>query len=138
MRFSMLHAALASSLLLAACGGPLKFTPQPTPKAPEAEVKITADVKKEQGETKLAIAIDHLAKPERLADGGAHFVVWYRKNGDAPWTRIAALKYEEGSRTGSIDQASVPETGFELEVTVEHDVSPGSPSPNVVVAQRVN
>jgi hypothetical protein len=135
---SIVRAAVGAPLLLVlGCGGPLKYAPKPTAKAPEADVKISADVHKDQGSTKLVINIEHLATPDRLADGGAHYVVWYRKNSDQAWQRVGALKYDDGSRKGVAEDMTVPETAFELEVTDEHDTSPGSPSPNVIVSQLV-
>ena len=137
MLASIVRAAVGTSLLLAVgCGGPLKYAPKAAG-APEADVKISADVHKDQGNTKLVISIENLAPADRHADGGQHYVVWYRKGSDQAWQRVGALKYSDGSRKGTAEDMTVPETAFELEVTDEKDTSPGSPSPNVIVSQQV-
>ena len=127
-----------SSGALAACGGPLEYAPKPTARAPEADAKIVAEVQKSQGNTKLTLKVIHLAPPARLQDGATTFVVWQRKDSDKPWTRIGGLAYKEGDREGKLEEASVPETTFELIVTAEEKADVASPSPAILFEQKVN
>lgn len=130
-------ATVMAGALLAGCGGPLKYTIKGTPKAPEIDAQIVADVKSDAAMTTLKISAEHLAPPSRFASGGKVFVVWTK--GEKPkWHRVGALKYDEGDRKGSIEGASVPVTAFDLQITVEGDAAPDGPSSDVVLAQHVN
>lgn len=129
---------LACAGALPACGGPLEYAPKPTARAPEADAKIVAEVQKSQGNTKLTLKVIHLAPPSRLQEGATTFVVWQRKNGDKPWARVGGLAYKEGDREGKLEEASVPETAFELIVTAEEKPDVASPSPAILFEQKVN
>jgi hypothetical protein len=139
MRASTFRVGALIALLglgLAGCGGPLKYAIHGSPKAPEIDATIVADVNKDSAFTTLKVNIEHLAPPDRLGDG-KHFVVWTK--GDKPkWHRVGALKYDDGPRKGMIEGASVPVTAFDLIVTVEKEPAVEVPSDNVVLTQHVN
>jgi hypothetical protein len=128
--------ALCLSFLVAACGGPLKYQVPSSPRAPGADAKIVADVAKDQGQTHLELEITNLAPPGRISEKSSTYVAWYRKNSSATWSRVGGLKYDEGDREGKLS-GSVPEIAFDLSVTAEENDNPASPSPDIVVAQRV-
>src|SRR4051812_19282768 len=75
--------ALLASAALTACGGPLHYAPKGTPKAPEADAQVTAEVDEKASMTHLSILAEHLAPPARLQDGASTYVVWTRKNDGA-------------------------------------------------------
>jgi hypothetical protein len=138
--FSTLRSSVlivAASALLVACGGPLKYAPKGTPKAPEMDAHLVAEVDEKASITHLTIVAEHLAPPGRLQDGGSTYVVWTRKNDGAQWQRVGALKYDEGDRKGELMSASVPLTAFDLVVSIEKQASPESPSSDIVLQQRV-
>jgi hypothetical protein len=122
--------------LLAACGGPLKYTVPSTARAPGADAKIVADVSSDQGQTRLEVDVVNLPPPERVSQKATNYTAWYRKDSSATWSRVGGLKYNEGDREGKIG-GSVPEVAFDLTVTAEEGENPVSPSPDVVIAQRV-
>lgn len=64
-------------------------------KAPGADAKVVADVKKDQNQTLLEVEVKNLPPPERVADGSSAFVAWYRKGSSAQWARLASLKYDK-------------------------------------------
>ena len=128
--------SLCLAVLLAACGGPLKYQVASSPRAPGADAKIVADVSADQGQTQLEVEIKNLAPPGRVTQNAKDYVVWYRKNSSATWARVGGLKYDEGSREGTLT-GSVPEIAFDLSVTAEESDGPASPSADVVVSQRV-
>lgn len=128
---------LAFCALVTACGGTLTFTPHGTPKAPDAEAVIKADVNQSAAVTKLQITVEHLAPPDRLAEGGSTFVVWSKKEDGKEWQRVGALKYAADNRTGSIEEVSVPNTSFDLAITVEREAAPQNPSPSIVIFQKI-
>lgn len=123
-------------LLLVACGGPLKYNVASSPKAPGADAKIVADVKKDQNQTLLEVDIQNLAPPSRVSEGTKHYVAWYRKNDSTQWMRLASVKYDEDSRKGKLS-ASAPETSFDFEVSAEKEDGPASPSSEIIFSQRV-
>lgn len=128
---------VSASALLAGCGGPLKYAPKGTPKAPEMDAHLVADVDEKASITHLSILAEHLAPPGRLQDGGSTYVVWTRKNDSAQWQRVGALQYDEGERKGELTSASVPLIAFDLVVSIEKQASPESPSGDIVLQQRV-
>ena len=131
-----LGAVMAVAGALAGCGGPLKYTVHGSPKAPEIDAVIVAQVNKDSDFTTLKVNIEHLAPPDRLGSGST-FVVWTK--GDKPkWHRVGALKYDDGARKGIIEGASVPVTAFDLQITVEKEAAAEAPSSDVVLAQHVN
>jgi hypothetical protein len=121
---------------LTACGGPLLYAPKGTAKAPETDAKIVAKVDAGASITHLTINAEHLAPPDRLNPGGTTFVVWAHKGNDT--TRIGALKYDVDGRKGELTEVSVPQTKFELLVSVEQQPDPPAPSAIVVIAQKIN
>jgi hypothetical protein len=50
--------------------------------------------------------------------------------------RVGGFKYDEGDREGKLS-GSAPEVAFDLSATAEANDSPASPSPDVIVSQRV-
>ena len=122
--------------LLAACGGPLQYSVPSTPLAPGADAKIVADVSAEHGQTHLNVDIENLPPPARIDEKATRYMAWFRKDSDVAWSRIGGLTYDDGGRQGSLI-GSVPEVAFDFTVTAEAVESPASPSPDVVLAQRV-
>lgn len=123
-------------LFTSACGGALKYKVASNNKAPGADANIVADIKKEQVQTVLDIKIANLPPPSRVTSGAKHYVAWYRKDNSSAWVRLAAFKYDEGSRKAEL-MATVPETIFDFETSAESEPTVASPSPDVVVSQRV-
>jgi hypothetical protein len=130
--------ALVALAFTAACGGPLRYELRGSPKAPEADAEIVAEINEAARMTKLQITVQHLAPPDRLDEDGEAFVVWARPDSSGEWGRVGALKYDAGERKGELLEASVPESAFDLLVTVEEDASPKSPSSSVVLSQEVH
>ncbi len=93
---------LLASALLTACGGPLRYAPKGTPKAPETDAHLIAAVDEKANITHITITAEHLAPPGRLQDGGTTYVVWTRKDDGGVWQRVGALDYDEGDRTGGL------------------------------------
>ncbi|MGC4091897.1 MAG: hypothetical protein QM756_29250 [Polyangiaceae bacterium] len=123
-------------LLLAACGGPLKYSVASTPNAPGADAELVADVRAPQNQTELSLEVTNLAPPDRVAAGTAHYVAWFRKSDESPWSRIGGLNYDAEDRRGKF-VGSVPEQRFDFQVTAEKSAGPASPSSDVVLAQHV-
>lgn len=124
------------TLLLAACGGPLKYEIASTPKAPGADAKLVAKVNESQHQTTFELEVKNLPPPDRVSEGATDYVAWSRKNASAVWSRLGSLKYESGDRGGSMT-GSVPETSFDFEMTAEKAALAASPSSDVVFTQHV-
>ncbi|MCK6589493.1 MAG: hypothetical protein HUU21_37065 [Polyangiaceae bacterium] len=131
-------AAFLLCAAMVACGGPLRYAPHGTAKAPEADAEIVADVNEDSGFTRINLKVEHLAPPGRILAGGTTYVVWARQSDGAPWQRIGALAYDEEKRRGDLMEASVPLIAFALIVSAEKSSGPPEPSEDVVVAQEVN
>ncbi|MGC4087959.1 MAG: hypothetical protein QM756_08690 [Polyangiaceae bacterium] len=131
-----LRTILPVALLLAACGGPLKYQLASTPKAPGGDAVLICDVQDGQSQTQIEMTIEHLAPPGRVAEGATTFVAWFRKNSDTVWARIGGVQFDESARSGSL-KGSVAEVAFDFEVTAEKAEAPASPSSDVVFSQRV-
>lgn len=116
--------------------GPLKYNVRSSALAPGADAKLTADVKKRQGQTLLEMEATNLIPPNRVEENGAQYVAWYRPNASGQWNRIGTLDYDEDDRKGSLN-GSVPETAFDFQVSVEGEAPPMSPSPQILFSQRV-
>jgi hypothetical protein len=129
--------ALLASVLLIACGGPLRYAPKGTPKAPETDAHLVADVDEKASITHLTITAEHLAPPARLQEGASTYVVWARKDDSTAWQRVGALEYDDGDRKGELKAASVPLTRFDVIVSIEKQAAPAAPSGDVVLQQRV-
>ena len=135
---SVVRLALAFVVVVvAAACGPLHYQIQSSELATGADADIYADVKNDQGVTLLEIKATNLAQPARIKDGTANFVAWSRKDKEATWARVAALKYDEGARTGELLGVSVANTSFDLQITVEVNADAEAPSDGVLFAQRV-
>jgi hypothetical protein len=130
----MLLLALAGSAV--GCGGPLRYTPRPTQRAPEADATIVAEVNQEQANTRLEIRVEHLAPPDRIQPGAVSYVAFTRRNPSAQWMRVGTLRYNPGRRVGEL-VTTAPDTAFELIVSAENNTAPASPSGAVIVQQRV-
>jgi hypothetical protein len=135
----MKHISISLLMLAAvACGGPLKYQPKSSAKAPGVIINVVADVKGSEAVTKLTIKAEHLPPPGAIKEGNKFYVVWQRHDSGAPWARISGLTYDEGAREGKLMEATVPATQFELEVTAEEKNDVMSPSADVVFDQIVN
>jgi hypothetical protein len=130
--------AVLVMLALVACGGPLKYQPKPTARAPEADAKVVANIAKDTHTTRLSIELIHLAPPGRIQDGAKTYMVWQRRASEGPWTRIGALTYNEGSREGKLEEATVPEVSFDMLISAEEKIDAATPSAHVIIEQKVN
>lgn len=130
-------AAVVVVLALSGCG-PMKYELRGTPAATGADAVLTAEIVSEQNLTKLSLVATNLPPPERIKEGANTFVVWQRASSEAVWSRIGALDYSPETRRGTLNDASVPVTAFDLEVTAESDAGGASPSGEVVFTQRVS
>ncbi len=129
-------AAAAMLATLSGCGGPITYAIKGTPKSPELDGKMIAEPLKDNGFTTIKVNLEHLAPPDRLGTG-SHFVVW-AKDDKGKWTRVGALKYDEGKRTGNLEGASAPLTTFDLMITVEKSMTADEPSSDPLYLQHVN
>lgn len=121
---------------LLACAGPLRYELASTPKAPGADAVLVADVNAETNQSSVTLKIKNLPPAARVSAGATVYVAWYRRSAETVWARIGGLAYDESDRSATLE-GSVPERAFDFEVTAEKTPSVASPSPDVVLAQRV-
>jgi hypothetical protein len=137
-KFVLIHGILVAVLAVpvVGCGGPLRYTPRSTSRAPEADATIVAHINRDQSNTRLQIRVEHLAPPDRIQPGATAYVAWSRAGQAGQWMRIGALQYNPSSRIGELETIA-PDTSFDFQITAESAPTVGSPSPNVVVQQRI-
>lgn len=128
---------LAATLSLAACGGPLRYQLQSSSRSPGADAELIAAINSDQSNTRIDLRVSNLPPATRIVPNATVFMVWQRRGPSASWSRVGTLNYNNGARTGQLRDTTVPETSFELQVTVEADANAGSPSPNVLFNQTV-
>jgi hypothetical protein len=116
--------------------GTLKYNVPSSSVAPGADAKVTAEVKKKQHQTMLEVTATNLIPPSRVQPDGVQYVAWYRHDPSGAWSRIGTLDYDEDARK-AILAGSVPETAFDLQISVEPGIPPTSPSPKILFSQRV-
>lgn len=132
-RFGFVMAAL---VVLAACGGPLKYNIPSSRLAPGGDAEIIATVNEAQNQTAVEIHAKNLPPPGRVNPNAKHYVAWQRKGDSAVWARLGSVKFDEETRMAELT-ATVPEIAFDLEVSAEADESAQSPSADVVFMQRI-
>lgn len=128
------------SLVLAGCGSSQQthfdYNTRATARAPEADATITADLHLDQSNTSLAVHIEHLAEPDRIAPGSRSYVAWFRRDPNLPWNPIGALAYDAAAHTGVLNGTAAA-TAFDFEVSAETSATPEMPSSTVVLYQHV-
>lgn len=123
--------------LVAACGGPARYTPTATSRAPGLDAAMSVESDDEQSTSAIELVVEHLAPPARIRPNATAFVVFARPNPSARWTRVGVLVYEEETRVGRL-QATVPLVQFELIVSTETGATASEPSEHIVLRQRVS
>jgi hypothetical protein len=98
--------------------------------AAEGAVNVTRG---ENGNTKLAISVAHLAPPEKVLAGTTTYIVWVRGVvGDQPAQNVGALKVNE-DLSGTLDTVT-PQTRFQVFITPEANSAASSPSGPTVLS----
>jgi hypothetical protein len=125
------------ALVLAACGGTLKYDLRGSDVSPGADAKLAANVDVQRNMTKVDIVVAHLTPAERVLEGGTTYVVWARRDSSVPWVRLGALELADEGRAGKA-QLTVSEVSFDLELSAELNATVASPSGKTVFSQRID
>lgn len=124
----------AFGLSLAACGADGRYVVLGTPHAASASGTIEVDAL-DGGSTQVALHLEFLPAPGRVAEGSSVFVVWFVPDKGAA-VRGGVLRYNQDDRIGDLSATS-PFNHFTLKLTAEHDPNARSPSENLIVAQAI-
>jgi hypothetical protein len=126
--------ALCASAWLAACGADGRYVIIGGTHAPSASGTIEVD-ELDGDNTQVAIHLEYLYPPGRVADGMTTYVVWFvPPSGSA--VRGGVLKYNVEQRTGDLSATS-PFRHFTVKITAERDARAGAPSENVTATQEI-
>jgi hypothetical protein len=98
---------------------------EPAPSVPGAEGTVQTDVDA-NGNTRVTVAVRHLAPPERLGSGSSNYVVWAKPVGEGPAQNLGVLRIDEDLR-GTLE-AITPMRSFELLITAENNPTTLTPS----------
>lgn len=114
--------AIGALLLTTACTQPQPMTPSATVPASQGTVTVTAA---DNGNTKVAVKVKHLAQPSKVEADAAIYVVWIRPpSGDLQ--SLGGLKLDSDLE-GTLE-AVTPHRRFELTVTPEPNQQVVGPS----------
>ena len=123
--------ALALALALTGCGAGRAHTLRPAARSAGAtgsfETKTGDD-----GNTRVALKVAHLPRPEALDPSLHTYVLWLRATGEQDWKNMGALRVND-AREGTLEVAT-PYPAFELQVTAEPDSTVAAPGSVVVLA----
>lgn len=125
--------ALISALLLTiGCARKLRLNPAPVVPAAEATAKVSSD---SNGNTKIQLKVEHLAKPESLRPPASAYVVWFQPLGEAAQNQgvLEVSDDLKGEFTGV-----TPYRVVDLFVTAEADRRAASPSGTRILQQQVS
>ena len=124
------------SLLVAGCGGPMKYQLRGSETSPGSDAKLVAEIDKTRNMTSFELTATNLTPPDRVVEGGTAYVVWVRRDRTVPWSRAGALQLVEEGRAGEAN-LTVSEAAFDLLVSAEVSTDAASPSGKSVFSQRV-
>jgi hypothetical protein len=119
---------------LAACGADGRYVVIGTPHAASASGVIEVDALS-GGSTQVAIHLEYLRAPGRVAEKQTSYVVWF-VSGDGPAIRGGVLKYNSEQRTGDLT-ATCPFKHFTVKITAERDGRASKPSENLIATQEI-
>jgi hypothetical protein len=94
------------------------------PSIPSATGKVETHHDK-NGNTKLDVEVEHLAKPEKLTPSKNTYVVWIQPSGGSPQS-LGELKV--GDHLKGEFSTATPEKNFDLFITAENDPRASTPS----------
>ncbi|MBL8715521.1 MAG: anti-sigma factor [Myxococcales bacterium] len=121
---------LGALLLTAACKQSQPMTASPTVPASQGTVTVSAT---DEGNTKVAVKVKHLAQPSKVEPDAAIYVVWIRPP-SGELQSLGALKLD-GDLDGTLE-AVTPHRRFQLTVTPEPNQQVVGPShPPVFTAE---
>lgn len=135
-RFLSCALAAAAVIVLAACGGPLKYNIASSRLAPGADAEIVVNLNEGQNTAALELHAKNLPPPSRVNPNGKFYVAWQRKSDKVGWSRLGNVLFDEDNRTAEFT-ATVPEQSFDFAISVEANEGVQSPSADVVFSQHV-
>jgi hypothetical protein len=88
------------------------------------------------GNTRVTVAVRHLAQPERVAGGARFYVVWAKPDDGAQPQNLGTLRLDAESR--GVLEAVTPLRHFQLLVTPEKETMPPAPTNDTVLRAEVH
>jgi len=117
---------------LGACGGPSEYVLTGTARAAGTDgMMIVEDT---GGNHMLTVELEHLPPPDRVSQGGQHYVVWIKARNGTP-QMLGQLDYDADERVGRMTATS-PHGSFELLISVERSMTASHPSDVLVVRKN--
>lgn len=119
--------ALGYALAFTGCGGSRTVRMTTGPEIPAAQGTVKASPG-QNGNTSLAVEVQHLAPPEKVASGATTYVVWAQPPGQTTPQNLGALAVDSDLR-GTLDTVT-PLQKFDIFITAEPSPTTLSPSNN--------
>lgn len=131
MRGMILVATLG---LASACSSATVIRTETLAPAVGAEVEIRVEAL-DSGNYLVNLSVEHLAPPNRVAEGMTRYVVWITGSDGVP-RRVGYLDFNDDDREGSMSATTTDNT-FTITVTAEVDGAVTMPSQAIVAQQEV-
>lgn len=125
---------LLLGVLAAACGGGTTTPLKTASGAPAATGEITAS-HGDNGNTEVKVEVDHLAPPDKIANGAKVYVVWAKPHSQDPAQNIGALEVGD-DRKGKLETKTALKS-FDVLVTPEASPTVAQPSTDPVMRGSV-
>jgi hypothetical protein len=128
-----LAGALAATLAFGGCSSTQTWPMAAAARVPAAEGKVQVAAEK-NGNHDVKVEVQHLAPPDKVADGAAAYVVWIKPEQGAP-QNVGVLKVDENLQ-GNLETKTDYRT-FEVMVTAERDANATAPTGTPVMRTNV-
>lgn len=121
-------------VLASACSSATVFRTETLAPAVGAEVEIRVEAL-DSGNYLINLSVEHLAPPDRVAQGMTRYVVWITGSDGTP-RRVGYVDFDDGDRAGAMT-ATTTDRNFTVMITAEPDGAVTAPSTSVVAQQEI-
>lgn len=132
----MIRGTMAAFILVlaSACSSATVYQTETLAPAVGAEVEIRVEPL-DSGNYLVNLSVEHLAPPNRVAEGMTRYVVWIT-GGDGVPRRVGYLDFDDDDRNGQMSATTTDNT-FTITITAEVDGSVTTPSQSIVAQQEI-
>lgn len=127
--------AMAAVLLIWPFSSGKDYPMTASPAVPAAKGTVKAQKDKDNGDIKLDIKVDHLAKPGSLTPSADYYIVWVRPNGGEP-AKEGAIGVDN-NLSGEL-KVETTSKDFDVFITAEQSKSATEPSGQEVLKAHVS
>lgn len=127
--------AVAAFLLIWPFSSGKNYPMTASPAVPAAKGSVKAQKDKANGDIKLDVKVDHLARPSSLTPSADAYIVWVRSNGGEP-LKEGAIGVDKNLKGELVVETTAKD--FDVFITAERSKSATEPSGEEVLRAHVN